>query len=144
VKTYVFRHPGFGGQVAAVPCPELSDLSDRDLKRLVRDLRHRIMIRDTFDTIERLFWPPAVSQAVWFTLWRATVEESHARAAQEHARLGFVFTGYCGPRRGPGDLSLDLKLEQRRRPGVMDAWLRQTMQAAPPKPWHTSDGSEQS
>lgn len=143
MKTYAFRHPGFGDQVAVVPCPELSDLSDHDLKRLVCDLRHRIMTRDTFDTIERLFWPPAVSQAVWFTLWRATLEESHARAAREHTRLGFVFTGHCGPRRGLGDLSLDLKLKQR-RPAGMGAWLRQTMQAAPPKPWHTSDGNEQS
>lgn len=140
MKTYRFRHPGFGGQAAQVPCPELSDLPDHDLRRLVCDLRHRIMTRDTFDTIERLFWSPMVSQAVWVTLWEAALVESHARAIKEHVRLGFVFTGFGDARHdGPGERSRERRVEQ----GV-GAWLRQTMQPAPPKPWHTDDGSDQS
>jgi hypothetical protein len=119
--------------MAQVPCPELSDLSDHDLKRLVLDLRRRVMVRDTFDTVERLFWAPMVSQAVWFTLWQATMEESHTRAVVEHRRLGFVFTGHCGPRRGPGDTELDARRQGKPAAGV-GAWLRQTMQVGPPKP----------
>lgn len=138
MKAYSFRHPGFSDQVAQVPCPELSDLTDRDLRRLVCDLRHRIMTRDTFDTIERLFWSPAVSQAVWFTLWRSALEECHARAAREHVRLRFIFTGFCGARRGPGDVELERRLTGK----GLGAWLRQTMQQAPPKRWHVEGGAQ--
>lgn len=80
MKKYRFRHPGFTDAVAEVPCPELSDLCDDHLKRLVVDLRRRIMIRDVFDTVERFHWPHNVGMAVWFTLWQAAVDESHGRA----------------------------------------------------------------
>lgn len=110
MKTFRFRHPGFRDAPAEVPVPELSDLTDRDLLRLVYDARRRLMIRDTFTAVEGLYWSTTVSQAVWGVLHSTAVEESHLRAMIEHERLGFVFTGYAPARRGPGDLDLAQRL----------------------------------
>lgn len=104
MRLYRFRHPGFRDLPAEVPVPEVSDLDDRQLRRLVVDMRHRIMIRDTFSTVEGLFWSYPVGQAVWGILHQATMEESHARAIAEHVRRGFRFTGFGVAARGPGDI----------------------------------------
>jgi len=114
VKTYTFRHPGMGNAYAEVAAPEMADLTDRDLRRVVCDFRYRLMIRDTMLTVERFHFSPMVSQTMWATLWRAALEESHYRAAREHTARGFVWTGFCGPRRGPGDDALEIRLAAKR------------------------------
>lgn len=131
VKLFRFRHPGFRDMAAEVPVPEVSDLDDRQLRRLVADMRHRIMIRDTFSTVERLFWSPQVSQTVWGIVYWAATEESHARAAQEHTRLGFVFTGFCGARPGRADVELAARrVNSAVMPTSLGAFLRRTVAGA--------------
>ena len=104
MKTYTFRHPGMADAQATVAAPEMADLSDADLRRLVRDFRYRLMTLDTALTVERFHFSPMISQTMWATLWRAAMEESHARAIAEHVRRGFRFTGFEVAARGPGDI----------------------------------------
>ena len=85
MKVFAFRPPGFStNPLVGITVPELSDLDERTLGRLVDEMRHRLMIRDTLVTIERLYWSASVSQACWSTIHGAVLEELHRRALVEH------------------------------------------------------------
>jgi hypothetical protein len=86
VKAFTFRPPGFSkSPLVTVPMPDMTDLDNRTLGRLVCEMRHRLMIRDTLTTIERLYWSTSVSQACWSTIFTAALTELHARALTDHA-----------------------------------------------------------
>jgi hypothetical protein len=85
VKTFAFRPPGFAANpLVGVAVPELSDLDDRTLGRLVAEMRHRLMVRDVLPTIERLWWNSQVSMAVWSTTLSGALDELHTRALKDH------------------------------------------------------------
>jgi hypothetical protein len=85
VKMFAFRPPEFGDKpLVAVMTAELADLDDRTLGRLADEMRHRIMIRDTMLTIERLYWPTSVSQACWTAIRDAALAELHGRALTDN------------------------------------------------------------
>lgn len=126
MKTFRFRHSGFWDVLAEVPVPELGDLTDRDLLRLVYDARRRLMIRDTFTAVEGLYWSTTVSQAVWGVLHSAAIEESHRRAVIEHVARGYLTDGSI-PNVG---YAADVVTSGRRQSTGLGAYLRQAMAGA--------------
>lgn len=89
MKIVAFRPPGFmDSPLIGVPAVEVCDLDEKTLGRLVVEMRHRIMIRDTMLTIERLYWSTSVSQACWTAILTMAVEELHGRALADHVARG--------------------------------------------------------
>lgn len=85
MKIVTFRPPGFTeNPLVCIGAAEVSDLTEKTLGRLIVEMRHRIMIRDTMLTIERLYWSTSVSQACWTAILATAVEELHSRALVDH------------------------------------------------------------
>lgn len=90
MKIVTFRPSGFADNpLVGIGAAEVSDLTAETLGRLVVDMRHRITIRETLATAERLWWSTSVSMACWTAVLTMAVEELHSRALVDHvARYG--------------------------------------------------------
>lgn len=85
MKLVTFRPPEFMDEpLVGIAAAEVRDLDEKTLGRLVVEMRHRIMIRDTMLTIERLYWSTSVSMACWTAVLTTAMEELHGRALAEH------------------------------------------------------------